>query len=98
MLGHVIKDEDGVKRPVEAQGGTLLAGVQRFARDYDAAQRKTGDERRRAEGAAAARLRGWILREFPEDQSPSPGTSGTREPSPVSSPSPSVGNPRGIGC
>ena len=45
----------------------VVEGVEKWVREYDAAQKLTGDERRRAEGNAAAKLRGWVMREWPDD-------------------------------
>jgi hypothetical protein len=55
-----------MKEP-ELFGATFRDGVLRFVREYDAAQRATGETRRRLEAEAAARLRGWVMREWPED-------------------------------
>lgn len=47
----------------------LREGLTRWVREFDAAQQLAGDERRRAEGLAGARLRGWVMREYPDDSS-----------------------------
>lgn len=53
--------------PAEEQLEQLLDGLGRFAQDYDAADALSEiDAVNRAMARAATRLRGWILREFPE--------------------------------
>lgn len=54
----------------------LREGVDRWVKEFDAAQRLTGEARRKAEAMAASRLRGWIMREYPEDQSDQTRVSG----------------------
>jgi len=50
-------------------------GLRRWVSEFDAAQKLTGDDRRKAEAMAASRLRGWVMREFPEDEGGKRGVS-----------------------
>jgi len=54
---------------------TIHMGLRRWVSEFDAAQRLTGEDRRKAEAMAASRLRGWVMREFPEDQAANRGVS-----------------------